>query len=114
MKSIRGAIAVVKNNQDSILDSSKLLLSEIFEQNSITEDDIESAIFTVTKELTKAFPAKAFRELEMFSVAAIDTLAPDIDGDLEGCIRVLINLNSDSAEVNHVYLGEAKNLRPDR
>ena len=50
----------------------------------------------------------------MFSVAAIDTLAPEIDGDLEGCIRVLINLNSDSAEVNHVYLGEAKNLRPDR
>ena len=114
MKSIRGAIAVVENNQDSILDSSKLLLSEIFEQNSITEDDIESAIFTVTKELTKAFPAKAFRELGMFSVAAIDTLAPDIDGDLEGCIRVLINLHSDSAEVHHVYLGEAKNLRPDR
>ena len=114
MKSIRGAIAVVKNNQDSILDSSKLLLSEIFEQNSITEDDIESAIFTVTKELTKVFPAKAFRELGMFSVSAIDTLAPDIDGDLEGCIRVLINLNSEFPEVNHVYLGEAKNLRPDR
>ena len=57
MKSIRGAIAVVENNQDSILDSSKLLLSEIFEQNSITEDDIESAIFTVTNCLLYTSPS---------------------------------------------------------
>ena len=114
MKSIRGAIAVVKNNEDSIMSSSKKLVNEILIRNAITENDIEFAIFTVTSDISEAFPAKVFRELEMSSVAAIDTLAPNIDGDLSGCIRVLIYLNKDLAEVNHVYLDDAKKLRPDR
>ena len=114
MKSIRGAIAVVENNEESIMSSAKELINEILIKNSITENDIEFAIFTVTPDISKAFPAKAFRELEMTSVAAIDTLAPNIDGDLTGCIRILIYLNKDLTEVNHVYLDDAKKLRPDR
>ena len=96
------------------MSSSKKLVNEILIKNAITENDIEFAIFTVTSDISKAFPAKVFRELEMTSVAAIDTLAPDIDGDLSGCIRILIYLNKDLAEVHHVYLGDAKKLRPDR
>ena len=114
MKSIRGAIAVVENNEESIMSSSKELINEILIKNAITENDIEFAVFTVTSDISKAFPARAFRELEMSSVAAIDTLAPNIDGDLSGCIRLLIYLNKDLTEVNHVYLEDAKKLRPDR
>ena len=114
MKSVRGAIAVVENKEDLILLSSKKLINQILENNSISEEDIEFAIFTVTKDLTKAFPAKAFRELGMYTVAAIDTLAPDVDGDIKGCIRVLIHTSKDLKEVNHIYLDDAKNLRPDR
>ena len=114
MKSIRGAIAVVENNEESIMSSSKRLISEILIKNEITENDIEFAIFTVTSDISEAFPAKAFRELEMRSVAAIDTLAPTIEDDLSGCIRILIYLNKDLAEINHVYLDGAKKLRPDR
>jgi len=114
MKSIRGAIAVVENNEESIISSSKKLINEILIKNAITENDIEFAIFTVTSDISEAFPAKAFRELEMTSVAAIDTLALNIDGDLSGCIRLLIYLNKDLIEVNHVYLDDAKKLRPDR
>ena len=114
MKSIRGAIAVVENNEESIISSSKKLINEILIKNAITENDIEFAIFTVTSDISEAFPAKAFRELEMTSVAAIDTFAPNIDGDLSGCIRLLIYLNKDLIEVNHVYLDDAKKLRPDR
>jgi len=114
MKSIRGAIAVVENNEESIMSSSKKLINEILIKNAITENDIEFAIFSVTSDISAAFPAKAFRELEMTSVAAIDTLAPNIDGDLLGCIRILIYLNKDLTEVSHVYLDDAKKLRPDR
>ena len=114
MKSIRGAIAVVENNEESIISSSKKLINEILIKNEITENDIEFAIFTVTSDISEAFPAKAFRELEMRSVAAIDTLAPKIEDDLLGCIRILIYLNKDLAEINHVYLDDAKKLRPDR
>ena len=50
----------------------------------------------------------------MTSIAAIDTLAPNINSDLSGCIRILIYLNKDLEEINHVDLDEAKKLRPDR
>tara|TARA_B100001939_G_scaffold275434_1_gene243505 strand:+ start:40 stop:384 length:345 start_codon:yes stop_codon:yes gene_type:complete len=114
MKSIRGAIAIVENNEENIISSSKKLINEILFKNEITENDIEFAIFTVTSDISAAFPAKAFRELEMTTVAAIDTLAPNIDGDLSGCIRLLIYLKKDLLDITHVYLNDAKKLRPDR
>ena len=43
----------------------------------------------------------------------IDTLAPNISSDIDGCIRVLV-IYSEKIEVIHVYLNDAKNLRPDR
>ena len=92
----------------------KKLINEILINNAITENDIEFVIFTVTSDITEAFPAKAFRELGMTSIAAIDTLAPNINSDLSGCIRILIYLNKDLEEINHVYLDDAKKLRPDR
>ena len=39
--------------------------------------------------------------------------SPNISSDLEGCIRILVTYQED-INVNHVYLNEAKNLRPDR
>jgi len=68
MKSIRGAIAVVENNYQDILDSSKLLINTILEQNKINESEIINVIFTVTSDLTKAFPAKAFRAWYEFCI----------------------------------------------
>ncbi len=114
MKSIRGAIAVVENNYEDIIESSKLLIKSILEQNYITESDIVNVIFTVTGDLTKAFPAKAFRELGMNSVSALDTSAPNIENDLPGCIRIMMNVSKDLNVVNHVYLKEAASLRKDR
>jgi len=46
-------------------------------------------------------------------ISVIDTLAPNVSSDLEGCIRILVTYQED-INVNHVYLNEAKNLRPDR
>ena len=114
MKSIRGAIAVVENNEESIMSSSKKLINEILINNAITENDIEFVIFTVTNDLTTAFPAKAFRELGMVSIPALDAKAPEIQNDLDGCIRLLVTVNSDIKDIQHVYLQDAKKLRPDR
>ena len=114
MKSIRGAIAVVDNNDSSIISSAKSLILSIMEENDITEEDVVFALFTVTQDLDQAFPAKAFRELGMDSVAAIDTVAPNIKNDLTGCIRILLTVNNTKNDVKHVYLKDAKILRPDR
>ena len=43
MKSIRGAIAVIENNEESIIDASKRLILEIIDKNNLIENDIVSA-----------------------------------------------------------------------
>ena len=114
MKSIRGAVAVVKNNESSIISSAKSLVLSVMKENEITEEDVVFALFTVTQDLDQAFPAKAFRELGMETVAAIDTVAPNVKDDLVGCIRLLLTINNSKNDVKHVYLNDAKSLRPDR
>jgi chorismate mutase len=113
MIGIRGAIAEVKNTSEEIIQSSKNLFTEILEVNNLEIDKIISVLFTLTHDLTEAFPAKALRELGYTSIPAIDTLAPNIEYDLVGCIRILVHYE-DNVNVKHVYLGEAKKLRPDR
>ncbi len=113
MIGIRGATAEVLNTSEDIIESAKELFKEILELNNLQAQKIVSVIFTVTHDLTEAFPAKAIRELGYTSVPAIDTLAPNVKNDLNGCIRVLVHYEDDFT-AKHVYLGEAKNLRPDR
>ena len=113
MIGIRGAIAEVSNTSDGIIESSKDLFVQLLERNNLETSKIVSVIFTVTDDLTEAFPAKAIRELGYTSIPAIDTLAPKIKNDLKGCIRILVHYGEDIPP-DHVYLGEAKRLRPDR
>ncbi len=113
MNAIRGAIAIVKNNKEDIIESSKILFSKILEKNGLDPKKIVCVVFTTTHDLTEAFPAKAIRELGYEYISVIDTLAPNISSDLVGCIRVLV-IYSDQIDVHHVYLDDAKNLRPDR
>ena len=94
-----------KNAIKFLLENSNCSLNEI--------DKIISVLFTVTHDLTEVFPAKAIRELGYTSIPVIDTLAPNIKNDLKGCIRVMVYYE-ENIVVKHVYLGEAKTLRPDR
>jgi len=40
MKSIRGAVAVVKNNESSIISSAKSLVLSVMKENELTEEDM--------------------------------------------------------------------------
>lgn len=114
MKSIRGAIASIPNDEFKIIEASKKLITSIIEINNIKEDDIVFALFSVTSDLNKAFPARAFREIGFTSVACLDSVAPKVDNDLSGCIRILLTVNKNLQNTKHVYLNDAKKLRPDR
>ena len=50
----------------------------------------------------------------MMSIPALDAKAPEIQSDLDGCIRILVTVNNDIKDIQHVYLQDAKKLRPDR
>lgn len=115
MISIRGAITVTENTKKDILESTKVLLLAILESNNLAHDDLISVYFTATKDLTKAYPAVAAREIGLTHCSLSCVQEMFVEGSLEMCIRIQMLVNSDCCqkEAKHVYLREAKNLRPD-
>ena len=116
VRAIRGATTVENNDFNEIIDETKNLLSEIAKANEITEEDIISILFSVTKELDAAFPAVGARQLGWTDVALMCTNEINVQGSLEKCIRVMFHVNTakSKSEIKHVYLKGAKVLRPDR
>ncbi|MFH1542361.1 MAG: chorismate mutase [bacterium] len=112
-RSIRGATTVNKDDKSEILAATKELLSEIVKTNQIKIDDISSIIFTVTDDLTAAFPAEAARELGWNDTPLLCSKEISVPGSLGKCIRVLLTVNTDKSpqEIKHLYLKEAVALR---
>lgn len=116
VRGLRGAINVDENSADGILEATRELLSELLRANEITDfGEIVSAVFTTTRDLNAAFPAEAARALGMHQVPLLCATEIDVPGAMPRCIRVLLLLNTvkSQAEMVHVYLRDAKNLRPD-
>lgn len=113
--SIRGAITVLENSVSSILDATKELLIEIERMNNINKDKVISIIFTCTSDLDKVYPAKAARELGYIDVGLMCFNEMHVEGSLDMCIRLMVfcDLNIEQKDVKHVYLRDAKILRPD-
>lgn len=112
-KGIRGAITVDNNTYDDIKSSTVELLTEMINQNNIKKEYISHAIFTLTKDLDKVFPAKFARiDLGWDKVPMMCFNEADIDNALEKCLRILIVINCDeNFEPKFVYLKGAKDLR---
>ena len=115
VRAIRGATTAEENTRESIIGATLELIKAIEDANDLKRADSISIIFTVTKDLTAVFPAAAAREFGLTFVPLLDMQAPDIDGALQKCIRIMIHINTDKTteEINHVYLRGAKALRPD-
>jgi chorismate mutase len=116
VRGIRGATTADANTRESILGATRELLAAIVKANDLNVADLASIYFTVTPDLDAAFPARAARDLGWNDTALLDAQAPRVVGDLPRCIRVLIHWNTDRAasDIAHVYLRDAKTLRPDR
>lgn len=116
MRGIRGAITVDENSKEKIWQAARLLATKILSLNELHAEDIGAIIFSTTEDLTAAFPSSAVRQLPAFKfVPVFDTCEPAVENSLPLCIRVLIlaDIDRKQNEVRHVYLGGAKNLRPD-
>ena len=62
-RGIRGATTVETNTSEDILEETTNLLDAIIRLNDIAPEEVVSAIFTTTPEITASFPAMAAREL---------------------------------------------------
>jgi len=84
--------------------------------NGIRSEDVASAIFTTTPDIVAVFPATAARQLGWLDVPLICAHEMSVPGSLGRCIRILLhwNTNKSQQEIQHVYLHEARTLRPDK
>lgn len=112
-KGIRGAITVEENSVEAIQAGTLKLIDELVEKNNIDTSMISHVIFTLTPDLTTAFPAKFARlDRGWTDVAMLCFNEANVEGAIEKCIRVLIVLNCEDYFVpQYVYLKGAKNLR---
>lgn len=114
-RGIRGATTVNADSAPAILGATRELLARIVQLNDLSIDEIASVLFTVTPDLTSAFPAAAARELGWQHVPLLDAQEIPVPGSLPRCVRVLVHWNTHKRqdEVRHVYLRGAASLRPD-
>jgi chorismate mutase len=114
-RGIRGATTVERNDRDEILAATEEMLHLLVERNDLRLEDIASAIFTMTHDLDAAFPAVAARKLGWTEVPLMCTREIPVPESLGKCIRVLLHVNTtrSAAEIRHVYIRDAVNLRSD-
>lgn len=115
-RGIRGAITVKNNTIEDIKKATITLISEMIEKNNIKLSDVSHCIFTMTNDLDAAYPAKFVREeLKFDYVPLLCFNELNIQNSLKMCIRALIVINTKKTqeEIKHIYLEDAKILRPD-
>jgi chorismate mutase len=115
-RGVRGATTAEANTRDAILDATREMLEQIVAANDLRVEDIASAIFSTTPDLTAEFPAVAARQIGWLDTALMCTHEMAVPGSLERCIRVLIHWNTtrQPGEIVHVYVRGAQRLRPER
>jgi chorismate mutase len=115
-RGIRGATSVTENDEQEILQETMTLLREIVIRNEIEPEDICSVWITMTHDLDATFPARAIRQLEGWDlVPLMCSVEIPVQGSLPKCIRFMIQVNTEKSqrEMKHVYLNDARKLRPD-
>src|SRR6267378_3296734 len=90
LRGLRGATTATANTSEAILDATAELLRALQTANGFRPEEVESAIFTSSPDLTAECLAR--------------------------CIRVLLHFYTSTppSRLKHMYLREAAKLRPDR
>ncbi len=116
LRGLRGATTAAANTSEAILEATAELLRALQEANGFRPDEVESAIFTSSPDLTAEYPARAARLLGWSDVPLLGAGEVAVPGGLPRCIRVLLHFYTTQAqrELKHMYLREAAKLRPDR
>lgn len=115
VRALRGATTVDADTAEQVSDRTVALLTEMFARNDVDHEDLISITFTVTVDLTSAFPATGARSIGLGDVPLLCATEIPVPGSTPRCIRVLALLNTERprSEMRHVYLEGAVGLRDD-
>lgn len=114
-RGVRGATTVASNEKDAILEATRELLQSMMMYNEMQGSDIATIYFSTTHEINAAFPAIAARQIGLADVALLCGHEMAVPNSLPNCIRVMMHWNTTKTqkEIVHIYLRDAKKLRPD-
>lgn len=111
---LRGATDVPADEREAILEATATLLCEILERNALSPEDVVSAIFTATGDLSAEFPAVAARQNGFSAVPLLCAREMEVPGAMPRVVRVLMHYHApEDHRPQHVYLGQARRLRLD-
>jgi chorismate mutase len=116
VRGIRGATTVEADDPGLILAATQEVLEAMIAANpGMSPDDVASALFTVTDDLSAVHPALAARKMGWSLVPMMCAREIPVPGSMPMCIRVMLHWNttSDQKAIKHVYLHNAVKLRPD-
>lgn len=115
ISSIRGAITIEENTKENIIQNTTELLQEIIEKNNLDIGDIISILFTSTKDITRAYPAVSARNLGILNASLMCAQEMYVEDSLKMCIRVMVltKCTKSQNQIKHIYMKNAKKLRPD-
>ena len=115
VRGLRGATTVDVDSIEQVTERSQELMLRLMERNDLVEDDIVSALFTATADVTSIFPATAVREIGFGAVPLLCAAEIAVPGAMPLCIRVLLHAYTTRTrdEIHHVYLHGAQGLRDD-
>lgn len=116
VRGIRGATTASENTVEAMREAVMELLEAIETRNQLNFENVVTVFFTVTPDLDAIFPAAIARERSGWDhIPLLDLQQMYVEGSLQRCIRVLIQVNSDRPQeaMHHLYLRGAENLRPD-
>jgi chorismate mutase len=114
-RGIRGATTAKANTAEDILEATDQMMRALIALNELRPEDVVSAIFTTTVDLTATFPALAAREIGWLEVPLMCSHEMNVPGALQKCVRVLLHVNTTKSpsEIKHVYLKDSRQLRPE-
>jgi chorismate mutase len=114
LRAVRGANSIAEDTPEAIREGTCEMLGALLERNGLGPDDMVSLLFTLTPDLRAEFPAVAARRMGLSAVPLLCAAEIDVPGALPRCVRVLAHCHMPAGrEVQHVYMGEARTLRPD-
>ena len=115
VRAVRGATQLEQDTREHMLDRVAELVTDVMAANDLVVDDFISIIFTATSDLVSEFPAYAARQLGFSDVPLVCARELEIEGSMPRVVRLMAHVETElpRADVTHVYLHGAANLRRD-
>ncbi|MFZ7945056.1 MULTISPECIES: chorismate mutase [Bacillaceae] len=116
IRGMRGATTVSTNTEEDIISATEELLAKLIEVNQIQPDSVASVFISTTEDINAVFPAKALRKFAGWTYVPVMCMRElPVPNSLDMCVRIMMHVNTSlpQEQIGHVYLRNAKVLRPD-